>query len=388
MTIAFAAMISLVGIVQSIVELTNSEPVQALEIFQQAPTTENLRAYEKNLEDQSCFIETLRPVMQYARFKVFGEAGAKALVGRDGWWFYRRSVEYLTQRADASSTHRSGRSAALSAIVNFRDQLANRGIQLLVIVVPGKPSVYPDCLSPGADGPLEHPPTKQLLSDLYRANVKVVDLHAAFAAERNNKLLANNDLLYLPRDTHWSPKGLHVAARTVAQNIRDLNVVPEGDTAYELKPVIASRRGDVVEMLQSPWITESYPMAEVQCQQVVSPDTGKLYEDTDDSPILVLGDSFLRIYERDEPGAAGFISHLAYALHRPLTSIVNDGGASTLVRQELARKLEMLEGKSLVVWEFVERDIRFGLEGWQHVKLTYPHDSYATGSKSSEKGLN
>ena len=35
----------------------------------------------------------------------------------------------------------------------------------------------------------------------------------------------------------------------------------------------------------------------------------------------------------DEPGAAGFIAHLARELGQPLTSIVNDGGASTLVRQ-------------------------------------------------------
>jgi len=83
----------------------------------------------------------------------------------------------------------------------------------------------------------------------------------------------------------------------------------------------------------------------------------------------VLGDSFLRIYERDEPGSAGFISHLAHALHRPMASIVNDGGASTLVRQELARRPQLLEGKKVVVWEFVERDLRFGTEGWQVVPL-------------------
>ena len=53
----------------------------------------------------------------------------------------------------------------------------------------------------------------------------------------------------------------------------------------------------------------------------------------------------------------------------PLASIVNDGGASTLVRQQLSRKPELLRGKKLVVWEFVERDVRFGTEGWQPVPL-------------------
>jgi hypothetical protein len=87
------------------------------------------------------------------------------------------------------------------------------------------------------------------------------------------------------------------------------------------------------------------------------------------TPVLVLGDSFLRIYQRDEPGSAGFVSHLARELKMPLSSIINDGGGSTLVRQELYRKPDLLKGKKVVVWEFTERDIRFGVEGWQNVPL-------------------
>jgi hypothetical protein len=52
-----------------------------------------------------------------------------------------------------------------------------------------------------------------------------------------------------------------------------------------------------------------------------------------------------------------------------VAAIVNDGGASTLVRQELHRRAALLTNKKVVVWEFVERDIRFGTEGWQLVPL-------------------
>ena len=86
--------------------------------------------------------------------------------------------------------------------------------------------------------------------------------------------------------------------------------------------------------------------------------------------MLVLGDSFLRMYQTDEPRSASFIAHLARALRRPVASVVNDGGASTLVRQELARRAQLLRGKKIVIWEFVERDIRFGMEGWQRVPIT------------------
>jgi hypothetical protein len=83
----------------------------------------------------------------------------------------------------------------------------------------------------------------------------------------------------------------------------------------------------------------------------------------------VLGDSFSRIYQTDAPRSAGWISHLARELSQPLASIVNDGGASTLVRQTLARKQNVLRNKKLVVWEFVERDFRYGAEGWKEVDL-------------------
>jgi hypothetical protein len=107
----------------------------------------------------------------------------------------------------------------------------------------------------------------------------------------------------------------------------------------------------------------------MNCTQVIDTQTGKPYADDPNSPVLVLGDSFLRIFEQDEPGSGGFIAHLACHLGFGLTSLVNDGGASTLVRQQLARKAALLKGKKVVIWEFVERDIRFGTEGWQVVAL-------------------
>ena len=122
-------------------------------------------------------------------------------------------------------------------------------------------------------------------------------------------------------------------------------------------------------MAKSAPLLESYPPEKVSCWQVVDRATGQPYKDSPESPVLVLGDSFLRIFQLDEPKNAGFIAHLARALQMPVTSIVNDGGASTLVRQELRRKPELLKNKKLVIWEFVERDLRFGTDGWQIVEL-------------------
>jgi hypothetical protein len=122
-------------------------------------------------------------------------------------------------------------------------------------------------------------------------------------------------------------------------------------------------------MLQAPRLERRTVPENVACAQVVRSDNAQPYQDDPNSTILVLGDSFLRIYQQDEPGSAGFIAHLAKELKQPVTSLVNDGGASTLVRQELYRRPELLKNKQVVIWEFVERDIRLGTEGWQQVPL-------------------
>jgi hypothetical protein len=169
--------------------------------------------------------------------------------------------------------------------------------------------------------------------------------------------------------SRWSPQAVRLAAEAVAGKILDLRWVEPGDAPYELRPVTIRRQGDLLAMLDVPQLERHYPPEQTDCMQVVRGDTGQPYRDDAESEVLVLGDSFLRIYQEDEPGSAGFIAHLAERLKRPLASIVNDGGASTLVRQQLSRKPALLANKSVVIWEFAERDLRFGTEGWQEVEL-------------------
>ena len=383
----FIAVIFAVPLTQAVIELREGETPQALDLFRHTPTEANLRIYEEDLESRSWFAETLRPWMQYARFVALGDGGEKAIVGCGGWWFYRPGVRYLMERGVSDSSDRTGHEQAVSAIVGFRDRLADRGIELLVVPVPGKASVYADKLTAraGRADPSVREHTRRMIDDLTAVGVEVVDVYDALASIR--QMAGEPDLApppqpYMIRDTHWTRWGVARAADTVAKRIRQLGCVPTGSTEYKIKGALVRRHGDVVRMLRNPKIERLFPPTEMHCEQIVRKDTGERYRDDPSAPILVLGDSFLRIYERDEPGSAGFIAHLARALRQPVASIVNDGGASTLVRQELARKPELLAGKKLVVWEFVERDIRFGMEGWQEVPLPPPVSTLPTATKT------
>lgn len=362
----FLAMIFGVPFGQVLIEVGQGQTPFALELFRRKPTVENLRKFENDLEQRSWFERKLRPWMQYARFLVLRETGAKAVVGNRGWWYYRPGVRYLVEPPPAPSDYQH----TVDVIANFRDQLAARDIALLVVPVPGKATVYPEYLVRGAEHPdtPEESPTLRLIRDLKEADVHVVDLNTFFQqARRHND--AQSQWLYLPRDTHWTPYGAERAAEHVASRIIELGLTSKGSVDYAAEPATVDRLGDVIKMLRCPPIEQRFEPAQVTCRQVIRQETGELYQDDLESPILVLGDSFLRIYQKDAPKHAGFIAHLARAMRRPLDSIVDDGGASTLVREKLAHDPERLIGKALVVWEFVERDIGAGRDGWKEVTL-------------------
>jgi hypothetical protein len=376
-TVFMLALLS-VGVIQFATELSEGEQPQVAELFRQVPTKDNLKMFENDLEKSCRLAGEFRPSAQYAQFLLLADMGDKALMGRSGWFFYKPAVQYLIEPLPADANYSP--KDVLSAIISFRDQLARRGIKLLIVPAPNKASICPEMLTRRAEGlqqPALHqsgtgpvnPKTIDILSKLRESGVEIVDLFRLFAETRKSLPPGDNTRYYLAQDSHWSPDGMRLAARSVAKRILDLGLAEKGNVKYSLKPVTIERHGDVLKMIRVPKIERSFEPETLKCEQVVNADTGRLYQHDPNSQILVIGDSFLRIYSRDEPGSAGFIEHLACELGLPLTSLVNDGGASTLVRQELSRKPALLRNKKLVVWEFVERDIRFGTEGWQQVQL-------------------
>lgn len=368
LVILFLALVASGLLIQTTVELRRGEEVRAFEVFRQKPTSASLRAYEHSLEDASIVARALRPLFQFAQFTWLRDGGEKALVGRDGWLFYKPGCDDMLARAGSQAGFTND---SVAAIVAWRDALATRGIHLLVVPAPNKESVYPDRLTrrvPEGRSVMS-PTTRDVLARLRSAKVECVDLFALFAEARAGTTASEAPALYLAQDSHWSPAGVALAARGVAQRLVELGWTKSGAVEYRQRAAPVERLGDVLRMLQSQYLERWASAEQVPGVQVVRTDTAEPYQDDVSSTILVLGDSFLRIYEQDEPGSAGFIAHLAKELKQPLASLVSDGGASTLVRQELHRRPSLLKNKRVVIWEFVERDLRLGTEGWQPVPL-------------------
>ena len=405
-------------------------------------TSRYLRAFEKKVEDENALVLAVRPRYQLAVWNIFNDPGEKVVLGAAGkcigkscgretaeasdrWLFYRQDVEFLVQPSPLDV-----RSAKLdnpiTAIKKFRDQLKAKGVELLVVVTPGKPSIYPERLTgasaavgaENASGLNGVGHGKKILDSLTRAGFNTVDLYTPLLAAKKDD--ASLGPLYLNDDTHWTPRGAELAAAEIAAAVKRLesdgkiNLTElrqkHADGSYPMsfvaKDAVADRMGDVGEMsglnkfgvfktqrvtghvvmqqninslADSICIDSAYKECKnnsnTLCLWTSLTACGFKYDTTltpfkDDfrkAKILILGDSFSRIYQTDSPVNAGWIAHFAKNMKRPVASIVSDGGASTLVREKLARKAGVLKGKKLLIWEFVERDLRFGAEGWKDV---------------------
>ena len=208
LAVGFLAILVAPGIIQTALELRGGDSPQVLNLFHQKATAKNLRAYEREMEEVSWVAKHLRPAVQYVQFRLLREAGDKAIVGRDGWMFYKPGFRYLTERPDLAN-RAAPSSDPLPAIVAFRDELAKRQIQLLVMIAPNKESVYPERLTRRAVGfdVLVCPQTRRLLEELKRVEIEVVDLFETYRRAKHRPPQNPASPLYLVQDSHWSPAG-------------------------------------------------------------------------------------------------------------------------------------------------------------------------------------
>src|SRR6266446_1338548 len=297
------------------------------------PHSEDLKRVERTLENESLVSQWLLPRVQYLLTVLLGAGNEQVYLGHDPWLFYRADVDHVIGPPfldPIRMKHRLQTSRVqpdpIKAIVDFRNQLAARGIDLVVLPVSVKPSTEGEMLAVSnanraqASRALPNPSFNEFKARLEREKVRVFD-PAPFLMERGR-----NGHRYLETDTHWRPETMEVVAERLADFLQ--------------LPVAAGST--------SPSIIEK--------------------------EIVALGDSFSNIFSFEAMGwgeSAGFAEHLSFALRRPIDCILRNSDASFATREilsnELARGRDRLAGKKLVIWEFAARELSFG--NWKLLDL-------------------
>jgi hypothetical protein len=348
------------------------------------------QSYEEALESDSFITDRALPHAQAFAAEFLGLGNEQVLLGRKRWLFYQPDVAYLTgpgfldpffqrhrARSGDSSATRAIQADPLKAIVQFREQLASRGIRLVIMPIPLKPMIEPEYLSvsyrPPLPIPLQNPSYEAFLKSLEKLQIDYLDV-SGILAERKR---ASGHSQFLRTDTHWTPEAMQHAVDLAAEKLRAAGIGATGEPIkLHRSSQIVHGLGDMVTMLKLPATSRLYSRETVTIRPVLRPD-GSEWSPDSRSEVLILGDSFFNIFSSKEMGwgaSAGFVEQLSHALQRPLDAIVrNDAGALAtreLLAQELARGRDRLEGKRTVVWEFAMRELATG--NWEFVPLKVP----------------
>ncbi|MGI8435714.1 MAG: alginate O-acetyltransferase AlgX-related protein [Chthoniobacterales bacterium] len=339
------------------------------EVWNSLPHPDQLKGAERQLEGDSVVSQWLLPAVQGWLVGRLGAGTEQVYQGREGWLFYRPDVDYVTGPGflTPSQLKRRGHAARIQpdpihAILQFRDQLAARGIELLILPAPTKASLAGEKLSaqisPGTL--LQNSSFSEFKKRLADAGVRVFD-PAPFLADR--KANAPDTPLYLQTDTHWRPETMEAVVHRLAAS---LELEPSSNGAPPLTNKEFSGLGDVARMLKLPANQSLYRPETVTIHPVVV--GNGFWRPSADADVLLLGDSFTNIFSLEGLGwgeAAGFAEQLSSSLGgRPLDLILrnSDGAFATRERlaNELARGRDRLAGKRLVIWEFAARELAFG----------------------------
>ena len=323
-----------------------------------------LEQFEDAVEDASLFGRSLRPPTQYL-LAGLGAGNEQAYIGRTPWLFYRQSLDYLT--GPAIQPH------VLPAIVHLKEQLDARGIQLIVMPTPDKPSVHPEYFTgrfEGREGPLR--------PESFAAFVRELEVRGVLLFDAAPLLLeAKRDTgkpQYLTTDTHWRPEAEElVAARLRDFLARHVHLPAAPPAGYVSEPGEVTNLGDIARMLDLPEWQGRYSAERVQLRQIRTADDA-LWRPSPSADILLLGDSFSNIYSLAEMGwgeSAGLAEQLSFLLQRPVDAILQNADGAFATRELLARELasgrDRLAGKRLVIFQFAERELAVG--DWKLVEL-------------------
>ena len=341
-----------------------------------------IQRFTDRLDTDSLLARHLRPAVQLLLTQRLGSGNERVYIGRDDWLYYATDVHHVIGRGflDAGQLARraaSGDSLSEAAAPDprpalraFNDTLARRGVTLVLLPTPVKPSTHPEQLGVRTSlAPVRNVSFLQFAEEMRAAGVRLFDPAPLLA-----DLGAVGDAAYLARDTHWRPDAVVAVAQELARFLERETPLPEREpVSLDARLARVSNRGDIVGLLDLPAGWSPYPVETVEVRRILTAD-GRPWRPDPTADVLLLGDSFANIFSLEAMGwgtAAGLAEQLSFALGRPVDRLVQNANGAFASREALARELargrDRLAGKRVVVYQFATRELTHG--DWRLVDL-------------------
>lgn len=319
---------------------------------------QHIKNVESQLEENSIIRTKIIKLMQSVFVKL-AKGNEKVFIGRNSWMFYKPGTETITSGKLMKKTG----CPPVNAIIEFRDQLSEQNIDLVVMPMPSKATVYPEPLSrsPGKiTAPVQNEEYTEFIDILISNNIKVFDPSEILYTGKSEKDT------YLKTDSHWSYFGMEKSAEFLARYLNEnisfnLGAFPADSIHTGHKTV--SNTGDLFQMLNLPGKMKEKYRETIEIRNI----NYQHKPDYEESEILLLGDSFSNIFSMSKMGwgsSSGLADQLSYFMNRPVDRIIQNDNGSYATRERLSSLLKQgenkLKNKKVVIYEFAARELFLG----------------------------
>lgn len=254
------------------------------------------------------------------------------LLGREGWLFYRETVDDYLRTNPLSERQLFGAARTLALLQEYA---ADRGARLYVTVAPNKASLYPEYLPQVGQPMSEASDTDRLIPLLEEQGVSYIDLFTPFQARE--------EVLYYRTDSHWNVRGAALAHDAIISALGKADQEPFfSGSWHEGEPHL----GDLYEMLYPAGTRMEEDAAFDRAfsfsyaRAIRSPEDQFIQTENPDRSgnLLMFRDSFgnlLHSFLADAYGQAAFSRSMPYQM-----SLLDQTGADTVILEIVERNLD------------------------------------------------
>lgn len=195
-------------------------------------------SYQSNYETGLALREPALNIWSATTYSLFREGRPGVLVGERNWLFVNE--EFFAFNPSALSYQNN--LSFISAVARYLEGL---GINLLVAPLPAKANIYPERLGRYTVPESARTRYDTFMNDLAELGVASVDLRTPLKQARAD------ELMFLPSDTHWTPRGAQVGAAAISGQVLADQLLPSfGQSPHSTLKVGKERhRGDLRNFL-------------------------------------------------------------------------------------------------------------------------------------------
>ncbi|MBH3427941.1 alginate O-acetyltransferase [Pseudomonas alkylphenolica] len=277
-------------------------------------------------------------------FKVFNEGRPGVVLGREQWLF---SDEEFKPVANSDQYEQEN----LALIRGVRDTLQQRGVQLVLAIVPAKARLYSEYLGEQTPASLHDDLYNEFHAQARQAGVFAPDLLAPLTTAKTR------GPVFLRTDTHWTPMGAEVVAQHLAEAVNRQDLLSgEPQLFVTEQQAAAPYKGDLTNFLPlDPLFSNLLPPPDTLQQRSTRPaaanaDSGDaLFADTE-IPVALVGTSY------SANSHWNFLGALQQALRSDVVNYAEDGHGPLLpMLKYLQSDAFKASAPQVLIWEFPER---------------------------------